>query len=439
MRTYGYDTYRGRSKTRTFLTALAVLLAIVLALAVGFFLFAQRYIVYTDDGQAHLELPFLQKTTPPPSAAPVQSQDIIIITPEPAPTPTPDTTVKAVWLLRESITDGTVQEQVEDAGGNAVVFNMKADDGTLGYISDLPQAIAYGASDATVGINDKIKAITAGELYTVARVSCFKDNKAPRMDNALAIKTNSGYNWQDPEGRRWMNVTVPEAREYVIGVCRELAGLGFDEILLENSGYPTEGNLHYIKKGSAYDTANLTGPVAEFYAEMAQAMEEYPGVKLSFSAGAGVLGGEGDLSGQTPELLGQYAQRLYVPAPEKANSYAAALARMGLEEAQVTYLTDMEGAATASFSTLVKPWEVPEPALTPPPSLPTATPTPTPSGSPEPSPSPSPTASPTRTVEPSPAGTAKPAPSEEPVALPPEALPRSGSLDSFMAEPSAAP
>lgn len=414
MRTYGYDTYRGRSKTRTFLTVVAVLLAIVLVLAVGFFLFAQRYIVYTDDGQAHLELPFLQKDTPTPPAAPAQSQGIVIITPTPAPTPTPDPTVKAVWLLRESITDGTVDEQVEEAGGNAVVFNMKADDGTLGYVSDLPQAIAFGASDAKTGLNDDIRAITAGELYTVARVSCFKDNKAPRMDNSLAIKTNSGYNWQDPEGRRWMNVTVPEAREYVIGVCRELAGLGFDEILLENSGYPTEGNLHYIKKGTAYDTANLTDPVAEFYEEIAKAMEEYPGVKLSFSAGAGVLSGEGDLSGQTPELLGQYAQRLYVPAPEKAGGYAAALARTGLEETQVIYITDVEEAQTASFGTLVKPWEVPEPALTPPPALPTATPTPSPTASPEPSATASPAAPPDETPG--------PAPSEAATVLPPEAF-----------------
>lgn len=402
--TYGYDTYRGRSRGRTVLTALIVILLVVLAAVVAFFLFAQRYIVYTDDGQAHLELPFLQKTVQTPAPAPVQSNDIVIITPDPTPTPTPtpDPAVKAVWLLRGAITDGTAQAQVAAEGGNAVVFNMKADDGTLGYVSSLPQAIALNSSAAETGLNDAIKAITDSELYTIARVSCFKDNKAPRNDNSLAIKTNSGYNWQDPEGRRWMNVSVPAAREYIIGVCRELAELGFDEILLENSGYPTEGNLHYIKKGESYDPDaqfdGLAAPVGEFYAQLRDAMEDYPGVKLSFSTSASVLNGSGDLSGQTPFMLGGFAHRVYVPAPEAENAYAdglRVLAEAGFTEDKLVYiLPGGESARLWNESVLVKPWETPPAALTPPPSLPSAAPTPTPAPTVAPTPEPEDTPTP---------------------------------------------
>lgn len=402
--TYGYDTYRGRSRTRSVLTALIVILLVVLAAVVAFFLLAQRYIVYTDDGQAHLELPFFQKATPAP--APAQSHDIVIITPDPTPTPTPtpDPSLKAVWLLRGALTDGTAAEQVKEAGGNAVVFNMKADDGTLGYVSSLPQAIALNSSDAKPGLNDAIKALTAGELYTIARVSCFKDNKAPRNDNSLSIKTNSGYNWQDPEGRRWMNVSFPAAREYVIGVCQELAGLGFDEILLENSGYPTEGNLHYIKKGEAYDPDTqfdgLAAPVGEFYAALKEAMKDYPDVKISFSTTAGVLSGAGDLSGQTPFMLGGIAYRIYAPAPETEDAYApgiTVLKEAGFEEKNLVYLAPGDNAA-AEGSVLVKPWESPAPSLTPPPSLPSVSPEPT--AEPTSTPAPTPTAEPEDTPTP---------------------------------------
>lgn len=361
--TYGYDAYRGRSRGRTVLTVLAVLLAVVLALAVAFFLFAQRYIVYTDDGRAHLELPFLQREAATPTLEPLPSQDLVIITASPEPTPTPQPELRAVWLLRGALTDGTAQAQVEQMGGNAAVFNMKADDGTLGYVSDLPQAIAFGVSASEPGLNDSVRALTGGELYTIARVSCFKDNKAPRQNNALALKTNSGYNWRDPEGMRWMNVSIPEARAYVAGVCRELAALGFDEILLENTGYPTEGNLNHIKKGTAYDPGNLSGPVGQFYAEAAQALADYPQVKLSLSVGAGALGEEGDLSGQTSELLGQYAYRLYVPQPEQAGNYTDALRQAGLDETQVVYLVP-SGEAAAAGGILVKPRETPTPAAT---------------------------------------------------------------------------
>lgn len=382
--TYGYDAYRGRSKLRTALTVIAALLVVVLILAVAFFLFAQRYIVYTDDGQAHLELPFLQRESVRPSQEPVPSEDIVIITPQPTPvpTPTPDPAVKAVWLLRGALTDGTAQAQVAAAGGGAAVFNMKADDGTLGYVSSLPQAIAFGSSEAKPGLNDSIKTLTGGELYTIARVSCFKDNKAPRADNSLAIKTNSGYNWQDPEGRRWMNVSIPAAREYVIGVCRELAALGFDELLLENSGYPTEGNLHYIKKGEAYDPDaqfdGLAGPVGEFYAQLKEAMKDYPGVKLSFSASAAVLSGQGDLSGQTPFMLGESAYRVYAPVPETEDAYAPGLqvlSETGFTEDRLVYVLPAgESAVAPEGSSLVKPWETPPPSGSAAPAAPSATP-----------------------------------------------------------------
>lgn len=404
--TYGYDSYHGRSRARTVLTALVAILLVVLVAVVAFFLLAQRYIVYTDDGQAHLELPFLQKSTPTPDPAPVESQDIVIITPDPTPTPTPTLkpAVKAVWLLRGAITDGTAEAQVKAEGGSAVVFNMKADDGTLGYVSSLPQAIALNSSAAEAGLNDAIKALTSGPLYTIARVSCFKDNKAPRNDNSLAIKTHSGYNWQDPEGRRWMNVSFPAAREYVIGVCRELAELGFDEILLENSGYPTEGNLHYIKKGEAYDPdtqfGGLAAPVGEFYAQLKEAMKDYPDTKLSFSTSAAVLSGQGDLSGQTPLLLGNAAYHIYAPPPETENAYAdglRVLAETGFTEDRLVYLLPGgEHALLWKESVVVKPWESPPPALTPPPSLPPASPTPTPA----PTPSAEPTAEPTDTPTP---------------------------------------
>lgn len=403
-RTYGYDSYHGRSRARSVLTALIVILLVVLAAVVAFFLLAQRYIVYTDDGQAHLELPFLQGATPTPAPAPAESRDIVIITPDPTPTPTPtpDPAVKAVWLLRGAITEGTVAEQVKAEGGNAVVFNMKADDGTLGYVSSLPQAISLNSSAAEAGLNDAIQALNAGELYTIARVSCFKDNKAPRNDNSLAIKTNSGYNWQDPEGRRWMNVSVPAAREYIIGVCKELAGLGFDEILLENSGYPTEGNLHYIKKGEAYDPdtqfGGLAAPVGEFYAQLKEAMKDYPGVKLSVSASAGMLSKEGDLSGQTPFMVGGFADHIYVPTPETEDAYAPgvrALAEAGFSEDHLVYiLPGGESALRWRESVLVKPWETPPPALTPPPSLPPVSPMPTPEPTAAPTPEPEETPTP---------------------------------------------
>ena len=357
MRTsYGYDTYRGRTKLQTALTALIVILLVVLALAVAAFFFLQRYMVYTDDGQAHLELPFLQRETPAPPV-PTQDQPLVIVTaepeitptPEPEPTPEPLPAVVPVSLFRAAVTEGSAQRLVTAAGGNAALLNMKANDGSLGYVSSLPRAISAGTSAAEPALNGQIGAITATDLYTIARVSCFKDNLAPKTDNSLAIRTNSGYNWRDGDDTRWMNLSVPAVREYVTGVCGELAGLGFDEILLDNSGWPTTGHLEYIKVGEAYDPADLTAGVETFYREVREALKDR-NVLLSVSVPAAALTGADGSSGQTAALLGQYADRVYVMGAEAPGACDQVLSEAGLTGSAVIYVDP----AAADLSTTGK-------------------------------------------------------------------------------------
>ena len=331
MRTsYGYDTYRGRTRLQTALTVLIVILLVVLLLAVAAFFLLQRYMVYSDDGQAHLELPFFQSRESP-DPAPVQSQDIVIVTAQPTPEPTPTPApvgLEPVALLRSALTDGTAAGQMEAAGGDAMLFNMKAGDGTLGYVSSVDLAVAAKASAAEPGLNEAIQALTAGEDYTIARVSCFKDHLAPGRDWTLAILTNSGYKWRDPEDLRWMNPTVPAARQYVTALCGELAELGFDELLLDDSGWPTTGHLEYIKIGEAYDPENLTEAVELFYQEVRAALEGRE-TTLAVSVKAAALSEEGDRSGQTAQLLGKYADKVYVLEAESAGACDGALAAGG--------------------------------------------------------------------------------------------------------------
>lgn len=360
---YGYGSYRGRSKLRTALTAIIVILLVVLLLAVAAFFLLQKYIVYGDDGRARLELPFLQgQERADPTPVPSGEEGVVVVTPEPTPEPEEEP-LQVVALPRTALTDGTAQAQVTAAGGNAACFDMKADDGSLGYVSALPQAIGFGSSAADPALNAAITALNDGELYTVARVSCFRDNLAPRMDNTLAVKTNSGYNWRDGGDIRWLSPTSEEAQDYVAGICRELAQLGFDEIWLGNAAYPTTGHLEYIKVGENYDESRFTQVLDGFYAKVKAALADCPQVKLALSAHAAVLTGEEIPSGQTTELLGRYADRLYVPGPESeavSRRYDAALADMGLRPARLVYTSPpYEPELTSSYvplgGTLLEP------------------------------------------------------------------------------------
>jgi len=351
MKSGGYGSYRGRTPLRMFLKAVIILLMAVLIVAVLALVFLQQYIVYSSDG-IRLELPFFDNgvATPAPTAtpSPTVTQPLVVVTPEIIE----PSWLHAVTLPLEALYDGTAEEQIEEAGGNAAIFNMKADDGSLGYVSALPLAIAAKVSSGDPAINAAIRALNEREIYTVARVSCFKDHNLSNANRSLAVTTNSGYRWTDPDNMRWVSPTSETARQYIADVCAELAELGFDEILLVSSGYPTQGNLSYIKKGAAYDKAAFATVIDGFYAQVADALEGYE-VKLSILTDeATVIEGGSALSGQTIESLTSYANRVWVLGEEQAAAQTLIDAGLTSGAEDVVQVTELPGEDAASWAVL---------------------------------------------------------------------------------------
>jgi len=312
---------------------------VLLLLAIAFFFFAQPYIVYGDDGRAHLELPFLQGE-PTPTPEPTRPA-VIVVTPEPTPTPTPTPGPVLVELPLTALTDGTAQAQVDALGGDGAVFTMKAESGKLGYVSALDMAVNSGVNPREKDLNETITVFNQSGLYTVARVVCFKDDAVPYQYGRWAGFRIPEGNWRDAGGSRWLSPATGRARDYVTGVCLELAELGFDEIWLDWCAFPTDGPLDRIVRGDAYHDDALQEDLAAFYAQVSDALaQDYPQVTLSFSAEKGVLLSDPeDLSGQTAQLLTQYAQKLYLPAAQPGEDYSAALEAIGLDDGQLIYLS----------------------------------------------------------------------------------------------------
>lgn len=228
-------------------------------------------------------------------------------------------------------------DQLADAqtladGYDGVILPMKTADGALGYVSALPLAADAGASSGDPDRNEVLRALndTPG-LYTVAQVSCLRDSALVREEPGLSLHRVSGSPWLDESRQGWLDPAQPQVQSYLIGLCRELAQLGFDEILLDNWGYPAEGNLGYIKQGNAYDLEHLSQPVEEFLARAEAALEPY-GTRLAFRSTWAVLEGDESPGGQTAQLLERYAQRVWLEAPE--DGMADLLSQAGLPEGE---------------------------------------------------------------------------------------------------------
>lgn len=275
-RAYGYGAYRGRGRGSTGLKIVIAILAVVLFLAVGGFFLLERYMVYDDSGQARLELPFLSSERNDPVSSPSSSELPPLVTSLPEPEePEEPQVILPVSLPMEALHDGSAAETVTEAGGTAALFDMKAESGMLGWVSDEALAIKARVSAGDPELNEIIKrGAEEDEVYRIARVSCFKDQELSNADTTLAITTGSGYRWLDSEKHRWLSPYDERVQSYLIGLCKELAELGFDEILLDHAGYPTQGRLGYIRKDAAYDEEHFEEVISGFYEKVSQALAD---------------------------------------------------------------------------------------------------------------------------------------------------------------------
>lgn len=311
----GYQSYCGRrsSRTGTALKWVIVFLLAVLVVAVGFYFMLQDGLIYDDDG-VHVALPWKRPETgespsvpvsvsPEPTDAAPTDTILVIETPEPTPTLTPRDlarqTLQAVEVSPTVLLSGRAAQQVEQTGGNAALLEMKKDDGTLAYVSSVELAISQKASGSDTEVNRAIRELIEGECYTVAQVSCFRDDVFGGIDS-FALLSNSGYRWRDFNGMRWSCAGKEATRKYIVDLCVELAQMGFDEILLTNCGYPPNGTgeMGWLRQDATYPWGSLDTVVGPFLAQVKTAIEPY-GTALSVEALGKELAGEEQATGLT--------------------------------------------------------------------------------------------------------------------------------------------
>ena len=338
---YGYDVYRGRSRLQTALTVVIFILLAVLILAVAAFFLIQPYVSYDDQGKAHVDLPFFSQSEPTPTPLPVVTPGIVVTTPEPTPEPTPPPGPVVARLPLSALTDGTAGDLAAQVGATALLFDMKPQSGVLSFVSGQEMARRSGASGWDPAFNESIRTFNQGDFYTVALVSCFKDDIVPYTFGRTAGFRVNGGNWRDVSGSRWLSPATQDAQNYVAALCAELAELGFDELVLDYATFPTAGQLEAILPGEAYqeDPDFKTGALESFYAKVRDALADYPAVKVSLVVESGFLTGDpDDLSGLTPQLVKEYADLLYLPLPQEGQDFSAVLEAIGLPADRLIYL-----------------------------------------------------------------------------------------------------
>ena len=305
----GYRNYRGRTSKGKI--ALAVLLVFIILAALSA-LAMQRYIAYDENGTPFFRLSERQ-TDPAPSAEeapPVQSPDssdsLEIIVQEPEEPEAPPV-FQIYSLTTAPLTPATweaARAEMGDAFGGVTV-TLKDARGTVYFAS---QTAAEKAVKTVQGTTEALRTITGDEdLYAIARLSCLPDAFAPYMNNnPMGLKKKSGQMFRSG-GTTWLDPGKPASRAYLCGLVREIAELGFDEILLTDTGSPIQGELDTINYGSD----PIEGSLSLLWQDLLQTLEPY-GVKLSIELPESVISdGQEAASGLVLARAVSCADRIY--------------------------------------------------------------------------------------------------------------------------------
>lgn len=309
--------YRGRRTVTDILKIIAIVLGALVVLAAAGAIYLQRYMVYTDEGVKLNLPPFLQALRQggePDASASIPDPGDLSIDIQPAgsvsePQQPEEPAGVALALPVSAVTDGTAAARLAEAGADMLVLEVKDQEGRLAWLSGRAEA-ARSKVNGTQETTDALRQWNAGEVYTVARVCCFRDNAVPYYHNPLALRSGNG-NWRDELGLRWLSPADEKAQDYIAGLCGELAQLGFDEIVLEHFAFPTQGRLERISKGRPDAPEERTAQLEALLTLAEQAAAPY-GTKISLRAERDSLTGAERDSGVTAQLLERYAYRIWM-------------------------------------------------------------------------------------------------------------------------------
>lgn len=278
----GYNSYRGR--TPRWRIALMVFLVVVILAAVAVMALS-RYIVYDEEGMPQMELPWQKEpAVEPAEESPEPPLDLTIE--EPVKPRTLRGFCAPVPLTRENWSDSNDRAKASfDCNAAAVTLKDAAGNVYFNSTTALPGTVQFQEEETDAALAEVVAYCQSTGGHSIARLSCFHDPKAANRDvEGMGLKNTGGYIFYDGNNSQWLDPAKPAAREYLCGLAKEAAELGFDEILLTDVSYPTVGKLNKID----YGDGEKSGHLVDFLEEMRAALASY-GVMLSIEVPQAVI------------------------------------------------------------------------------------------------------------------------------------------------------
>jgi hypothetical protein len=201
---------------------------------------------------------------------------------------------------------------LENTELNAVVVDVKSDDGLLSYPTQVPLAREIGAARPIAkDLEAVLSQLRSRAIYLIARIVTFKDALLAKNIPEAAVKYSSSVDvLPDQETFSWTDPFLQLVWDYNIQVAFEAAQLGFNEILFSQARFPSPSQTENLQFSQESTREARVAAISGFLSA-AKGQLQPLGVKVA----ADTLGytcwrQDDSLIGQDIERMGQYVDVL---------------------------------------------------------------------------------------------------------------------------------
>ncbi|MCL2145280.1 MAG: putative glycoside hydrolase [Endomicrobia bacterium] len=178
---------------------------------------------------------------------------------------------------------------------NTAVIDIKEMEGEV-YIDGVKSAEANGTYVGAIkNIKEYLARLKERNIYTIARIVVFKDDKMPRKKPSMAVKNPDGSLWTDRKNMTWFDPYSKDAWEYTFEICERAVELGFEEIQFDYIRFPSDGNTKncvYSNKDHSSETASKA--IVDFLKEANKRLKS-KGAKISIDVFGGTTTSDTDM------------------------------------------------------------------------------------------------------------------------------------------------
>lgn len=155
--------------------------------------------------------------------------------------------VKAIRVSPEDLLDASQWQSMLDladgTGVNGLVVDLKTEDGTVVYRTEVAAANSIGAVSSYFELSDVVSAVSDRDLYLIGRIGVFQDDFLASDQPDNAVLNEDGSLWRSTNGFAWLDPSDPASYEYSIALAEEACLGGFDEIQFDYVSYPLGGGI----------------------------------------------------------------------------------------------------------------------------------------------------------------------------------------------------